>query len=91
MLWQIEVGSIAAIRNGPYRACSAAYPLGHFVPKGRVWGGSPTSILHGRWPAKMASVSTLALLAVSASPNFTWVHVRFAFQGHFRYNRFNGR
>ena len=41
--------------------------------------------------AKMASVSTLALLAVSASPNFTWVHVRFAFQGHFRYNRFNGR
>ena len=61
--FQIEIGGIAAIRTEPYRASSAAYPLGHFVPKGRVWGGSPTSILHGRWPAKMASVSTLALLA----------------------------
>ncbi|MEI3362477.1 MAG: hypothetical protein V8R75_07850 [Oscillospiraceae bacterium] len=54
--FQIEIGGIAAIRNEPYRASSAAYPLGHFLPKGRVWGGSPTSILHGRWPAKMASV-----------------------------------
>ena len=45
--FQIEIGGIAAIRNEPYRASSAAYPLGHFVPKGRVWGGSPTSTFAG--------------------------------------------
>ena len=42
--------------------------LGHFVPKCRVWGGSPTSIFAARRDAKIASVATLALLAVSASP-----------------------
>ena len=42
--------------------------LGHFVPKCRVWGGSPTSVFAARRIAKIASVATLALLAVSASP-----------------------
>ena len=42
--------------------------LGHFVPKCRVWGGSPTSVFAARRVAKIASVATLALLAVSASP-----------------------
>ena len=41
--------------------------------------------------AKIASVATLALLAVSAPPNFAWVYVRFAFQVYFRYNRSNDR
>ena len=40
--------------------------LGHFVPKCRVWGGSPTSVFAARRDAKIASVATLALLAVSA-------------------------
>lgn len=34
----------------------------------RVWGGSPTSVFAARRDAKIASVATLALLAVSASP-----------------------
>ena len=42
--------------------------LGHFVPKCRVWGGSPTSVFAARRDAKIASVATLALLAVSAFP-----------------------
>ena len=37
-------------------------------PKGRVWGGSPTSVFAARRDAKIASVATLALLAVSAFP-----------------------
>ena len=40
----------------------------HFVPKCRVWGGSPTSVFAARRDAKIASVATLALLAVSALP-----------------------
>ena len=42
--------------------------LGQNVPKCRVWGGSPTSVFAARRDAKIASVATLALLAVSASP-----------------------
>ena len=42
--------------------------LGHFVPKCRVWGGSPTSVFAAHRIAKIASVATLALLAVGASP-----------------------
>lgn len=42
--------------------------LGHFVPKCRVWGGSPTSVFAARRVAKIASVATLALLAVSVFP-----------------------
>ena len=42
--------------------------LGHFVPKCRVWGGSPTSVFAAHRIAKIASVATLALLAVSAYP-----------------------
>ena len=53
--------------------------MGHFVPKqhsgvcadeskSRVWGGSPTSVFAARRIAKIVSVATLALLAVSASP-----------------------
>ena len=34
----------------------------------RVWGGSPTSVFAAHRIAKIASVATLALLAVSASP-----------------------
>ena len=34
----------------------------------RVWGGSPTSVFAARRDAKIASVATLALLAVSAYP-----------------------
>ena len=53
--------------------------MGHFVPKqhsgvcadesqSRVWGGSPTSVFAARRDAKIASVATLALLAISAYP-----------------------
>ena len=42
--------------------------LGHFVPKCRVWGGSPTSVFAARRDAKIASVATLALLAANALP-----------------------
>ena len=42
--------------------------FGTTCPKGRVWGGSPTSVFAARRDAKIASVATLALLAVSALP-----------------------
>ena len=38
------------------------------MSQSRVWGGSPTSVFAARRDAKIASVATLALLAVSASP-----------------------
>ena len=38
--------------------------LGTTCPKGQVWGGSPTSVLRPSRDAKIASVATLALLAV---------------------------
>ena len=38
------------------------------MSQSRVWGGSPTSVFAARRDAKKASVATLALLAVSASP-----------------------
>ena len=61
--------------------------LGHFVTKCRVWGGSPTSIFAARRDAKIASVATLALLAVSAFPgNFALVYMAFAFHICFLYN-----
>ena len=47
--------------------------LGHFVPKSRVWGVFPTSIFDGPGQSKMASVATLALLAICA------FHVKCAF------------
>ena len=37
------------------------------MSQSRVWGGSPTSVFAARRDAKIASVATLALLAVSAS------------------------
>ena len=43
-------------RNQKGTAVTAVVPqpisLGHFVPKSRVWGGSPTSIFAGPGPAK---------------------------------------
>lgn len=63
--------------------------LGHFVPKCRVWGGSPTSVFAAHRIAKIASVATLALLAVSAFPgNFALVYMAFAFHICFLYNCF---
>ena len=63
--------------------------LGHFVPKCRVWGGFPTSVFAARRDAKIASVATLALLAVSAFPgNFALVYMAFAFHICFLYNCF---
>ena len=38
------------------------------MSQSRVWGGSPASVVAARRDAKIASVATLALLAVSASP-----------------------
>ena len=38
------------------------------MSQSRVWGGSPTSVFAARRDAKIASVATLALLAVSAFP-----------------------
>ena len=38
------------------------------MSQSRVWGGSPTSVFAARRDAKIASVATLALLAVSAYP-----------------------
>ena len=44
-----------------------------------VWGGSPTSVFAARRDAKIASVATLALLAVSAFPgNFALVYMALA-------------
>ena len=47
---------------------SDANTSGQLGPKRRVWGGSPTSVFAARRDAKIASVATLALLAVSAYP-----------------------
>ena len=38
------------------------------MSQSRVWGGSPASVFAARRDAKIASVATLALLAVSAFP-----------------------
>ena len=40
----------------------------HRAATNRVWGDSPTSVFAARRDAKIACVATLALLAVSASP-----------------------
>ena len=59
------------------------------MSQSRVWGGSPTSVFAARRDAKIASVATLALLAVSAFPgNFALVYMAFAFHICFLYNCF---
>ena len=59
------------------------------MSQSRVWGGSPASVFAARRDAKIASVATLALLAVSASPGTPtkkrrWCHLLGSFSPLFR-------
>lgn len=70
-----ELGTIKSIHQH--------FSLGQFVPKlrplgrrqcavRRVWGCSPTSVFAAPRAAKIASVATLALLAVSVLPDSSY-------------------
>ena len=54
--------------DGPQITAQRAGTLGHFVPRFSGFGCTPTSIFVARQGAKIASVATLALLAVLGKP-----------------------
>ena len=58
--------------------------FGTNIPKHRVWGGSPTSVLRPLGAAKIASVATLALLAVSALANIGTLYNKCVFMAMLR-------
>ena len=58
----------SALASGRRQRAQHATTSGNLSRSRRVWGGSPTSVFAALRDAKIASVATLALLAVSERP-----------------------